>query len=252
MKTTLLMIAALLLAVPVFGQAPILTQNVTPDVIFGSGNANGAFTVDTATVGAGTVELGLRAKVRFNASGMPENTFNQFAAGEYYHAAGLAPTQAGITPTWGFEWTVNTNQNGLGSLFVGDYTYELGLDYDPGVGTNYVVFDPITPTVSTPMGDHAMGDNSTPNGGGTSATSPAQYLTFLSQYNVAQQSWRFSWFDAFSTFDPNVAGVYDIYLKAISSGGVTVAETHIEVYVSYGTPVAVENETWGGVKSLYR
>ena len=59
-------------------------QNVTSNAIFGSGNANGGFTVDRSN----GVELGLRCKVRFNASNAPENTFNSNDDGTYSFAAG--------------------------------------------------------------------------------------------------------------------------------------------------------------------
>ena len=59
--------------------------NGTPDVIFGSGNANGSFTVASG----GGVELGLRAKVRFNGSNLPENTFNYDGTKTYNFANGV-------------------------------------------------------------------------------------------------------------------------------------------------------------------
>ncbi len=246
MTRMLMVFIVLTLAVPAL--ALDYNQNVTPDAIFGSGNANGHFTVLTSALPAGgTIELGLRGKVRFNGSGVPENTFNELAPGEYYFLAGIGTGQSGITPTWCFEWTVNTDAAGTGSSKVGDFTYELGLDYDPGPGTNYVVSDPIT----VANADHAMGDNTTANGGGVSAASPAEYLTFLSQYNVAQQSWRYDWFDSFNIFDPSDVGVYDIYLKAFSSG-TEVAHTHIQIHVSNGQPVANEDASWGKVKTLFR
>jgi hypothetical protein len=49
--------------------ARVFDQNVAPEVIFGSGNANGSFTNNQT----GSVELGLRAKVRYPT---PMNTFN--------------------------------------------------------------------------------------------------------------------------------------------------------------------------------
>ena len=59
-------------------------QNVSSNVIFGSGNANGGFTVDRRN----GVELGLRSKVRFNALNAPENTFNSNDDGSHSFAAG--------------------------------------------------------------------------------------------------------------------------------------------------------------------
>ena len=227
-------------------------QNVTPEVIFGSGNANGHFTVSTGTAPEGDIiELGLRGKVRFNASGLPENTFNELFPGEYYFLAGVGTGQSGITPTWAFEWTVNTDATGLGNNKVGDFTYELGLDYDPSNGTNYVAFDPITQSLANPVADHAMGDNMTGNGGGVVATDPSSYLTYLTTLNVAQQSWRYSWFDVFGTFNPSEDGVYDIYLKAFDDG-IQIAHTHIQVHVSFGEPVATEDASLGTIKALFR
>ena len=54
-------------AVPVNG-----TGFVTPDVIFGSGNANGSFSGDNSN----GVVAGLRAKLRYDSNGNPTNTFN--------------------------------------------------------------------------------------------------------------------------------------------------------------------------------
>lgn len=223
-------------------------QDVTPDVIFGDGNDNGHFTVSTNAGPEGdTIELGLRAKVRFNENGLPENTFNEFFPGEYYFSAGVGTGQTGITPTWAFEWTVNTDATGMDRYKVGNFTYELGLDFDPGPGTNYVVFDPIT----VDHADHAMGTNLTANGDGVVAADATEYLSFLSLYNVAQQSWRYSWFDFNGTFDPNEVGIYDIYLKAFAAG-TEIAHTHIQVHASYGDPVANEDANWGEIKALFR
>ncbi len=80
-------------------------ENATPDVIFGSGNANGSFTVDRAN-GA---ELGLRGKLRHNGSGLAENTFKSNGDGTYSFAAGVAPTQSSPTAVWSFEWTIRNS-----------------------------------------------------------------------------------------------------------------------------------------------
>jgi hypothetical protein len=251
MRKLLTLLAVALLATPVL--AIDYNQDVTPDVIFGAGNLNGHFAVDSVNTFMYTMELGLRAKVRFNSSGLPENTFNEFAPGEYYFQAGVATGQSGITPTWAFEWAVNCDATAFGMFHVGDFTYELGLDFDPSPGTNFWVFDPITPNTlpySAPYWDHSMGDNTTANGAGVEAGDAPTYASYLQTYNVAQQSWRYSWFDGFSTFNPNDTGVYDIYLAAFAPGGNEVARTQIQVYV--GATVANEDAAWGQVKSLYR
>src|SRR6056297_387646 len=53
--------------------------SVTPDIIFGDGNDNGSFTVDRSN----NIEIGLRAKLRYNLAGVPENTFNSNGDGTY-------------------------------------------------------------------------------------------------------------------------------------------------------------------------
>jgi len=78
-RTTLAAVALGALSVSAAGAATLFDQNVTPDVIFGSGNANGAFTVDRAE----GVELGMRGKLRYNLGGVPENTFNSNGDGSY-------------------------------------------------------------------------------------------------------------------------------------------------------------------------
>jgi hypothetical protein len=68
-SSLLLAAAALGVAGPAQAQSLLFDQDVTPDVIFGSGNANGAFTIDQSN----GIELGLRGKLRFDASNQPEN-----------------------------------------------------------------------------------------------------------------------------------------------------------------------------------
>lgn len=58
-------------------------HDVTPDFFVGDGIANGDFTVDRAS----GVEIGLRGKLRFNASCLPEDTFNSNGDGTYSFAA---------------------------------------------------------------------------------------------------------------------------------------------------------------------
>ena len=65
-------------------------QDVTPDVIFGSGNLNGKFTTDRNK----GVEIGLRGKLRHNATGAAENTFNSNGDGTYSFNNISAPTQS--------------------------------------------------------------------------------------------------------------------------------------------------------------
>ncbi|MGB0631949.1 MAG: hypothetical protein ACPGRZ_14770 [Alphaproteobacteria bacterium] len=181
-------------------------QNVTSNAIFGSGNANGGFTVDRAN----GIELGLRTKVRFNASNQPENTFNSNGDGTYSFAAGQpvgggfgwAPGSASTAP-WNFEWSINSNYDNSTGVFLNGLNYELGIDFDPGTGTNFLSFDPI----NQPEGDHSIGTNATGQGQGTEATDGASYQALISASNLAQNSWNMEFFDGGPfLFDANMDG----------------------------------------------
>lgn len=204
-------------------------QNVTPDVIFGSGNANGSFTVDRSN----GIELGLRGKLRFDSNNQPQNTFNSNGAGVYSFQPGTPPIGFGFaansptTPVWSFEWSVNTDFDGTSGLFLDDLTYELGMDFDPSIATNFQTFDPIIPGPA----DHALGDNSTPNGGGT--VDIPNYGANIGVFNVAQNSWNYEFFNdaPWNIFDPNDTGTYDIFLRAIDASGNEVSRVDIQINI---------------------
>ena len=205
--------------------APLLfDQNVTPDVIFGSGNANGSFTIDQSN----GVELGLRGKLRHNSSGAPENTFNSNGDGTYSFAAGVAPTQSAPTAVWSFEWSINSNYDGTSGYNLDDLTYELGVDSDASQGTSFNYFD----VINQPFFDHAIGNNSTGNGGGVSATNSTEYATLIDSNNVAQNSWKAHWFLG-PSFDPTLDGTYNFSLEAFN-GSTSLARTEIQVIVGAG------------------
>jgi len=194
----------------------IFDTNVTPDVIFGDGNANGSWTVSQSS----GIELGLRAKVRFDENGQPQNIFNSNSDGTYDFAPGSYT--ASTRPDWNFEWAINSNFDGNGDNLTA-FTYTLSLDWDSGAGTLFSTnFDP----VNQPYTDNAIGDNSTGNGDGTSvpladdATAPEQiaasiaYTGLIQSNNVAQNSWAYNWF---APIDPLAPGQYTIKLDAYST-----------------------------------
>ncbi len=215
--------------------------NVTPDVIFGSGNANGSFTVDREN----GVEVGLRGKLRHGPGGGPENTFNSNGDGTYSFVAGVAPTQAFPTAVWSFEWSINSDYDLSTGNHLDDLTYALGIDSDPSLGTSFSVFDPINdgnPGLGGALTwDHSTGTNATGNGGGsevdTSAGNPdrlTDYATAIATNTVAQNSWKAHWF--LSGFDPTVDGQYDFYLAAFA-GSTQIARTDISIIVGNGASV---------------
>jgi len=207
-------------------------QNATPDIINGSGNANGALTTDRRN----DIEIALRGKLRFNGSGQPENTFNSNGDGSYAFQPGIAPGQSFPTAEWAFDWSVNTNFNGGDGPDLSQYTYEIGLDGNPGLGTDFLTFDPIIPGAA-PFFDHAIGDNTTANGAGTVASNAVDYSNLIDNNNVAQNSWRYDFFDEPGTplegFDPTVPGRYTIYIQAMD-GATVVARSQIDIVVGAG------------------
>ena len=234
---------ALAIAVPVSAHALSFDQNVTPDVIFGSGNANGGFTVDTN----GGLELGLRAKLRFDAANQPQNVFNSNGDGTYSFDATLPPTGFGFAPgsastaIWNFEWAINTDTNDATNITLGDLVYEIQIDFDAGVGTSFLSFDPINQTYA----DHAIGNNATLNGAGATAADAAAYAGLIASENVAQNSWNMEFFDdagAGFPFAGDANGQYEIILSAKDSGGNLLASTQISVIAGTGAaPVPEPN-----------
>jgi hypothetical protein len=213
-------------------------QNVTNNAIFGTGNGNGSYTVDTDN----NVELGLRGKLRHNASGFPEDTFNSNSDGTYNFSAGVAPTQTSPTAVWSFEWSINSDQSGVGGKFLSDFTYLLGLDSDPTLGTSFASFDLMDPANNIINGwwDHSIGDNSTAESAGTEATDLTSYLGLIDSNNLAQNSWKPSWF--IPGFDPTLDATYNIYLAAFD-GGSQVARSDIQIIVGAGGASVPEPST---------
>lgn len=209
--------------------ALLFDQNVTPNVIFGSGNSNGFFTVDQNN----GVELGLRAKIPF------AGIIHSNGDGSYSYSLAELLT-AHPSQRWNFDWTVNTDHSALSSTGkkIDDFTYQLGIDFDPSLGTDFLVFDPITPNtppLNAPYFDHSIGDNSTGNGAGVEAGDGGAYATLIANNNVLQQSWRHGFFPFHPTltYDATLDGTYDIFLTAFDNAG-AVASTSIQVIVGAG------------------
>ena len=231
-------------------------QDVTPNTIFGGGNLNGSYTTDRQN----NVELGLRGKLRHDATGQPQNIFNSNGDGTYFFSPGVAPTQSSPTAEWSFEWSINTDladTSGSPSRMLNAFSYVLGLDVDPSQGQNFTTFDPINdiePVAGTVCWDHSMGTNTTGTDLGietsgcrssdpvVAAAAAVQYGTNLATYSVAQNSWKPHWY--FSPFDPTVDGTYSIYLAAFD-GGTEVARTSIDIIVGAGGLPVPEPATIG-------
>jgi hypothetical protein len=205
-------------------------QNVTPGVIFGSGNANGSFTVDRSN----GVELGLRGKLRHDATGQPQNVFNSNGSGAYSFAAGVAPTQSSPTAVWSYEWSINSNFDGTSGWNLDDLTYSLRLDMNPTQATAFFSFDPVNGLNPGTVGgywDHSIGTNTTTYQNDSKAGDKPTYDGLIANNNVAQNSWKAHWY--IPGFNPTVDGTYDIELAAYS-GSTQVANSRIQIIVGAG------------------
>ncbi|NND66443.1 MAG: PEP-CTERM sorting domain-containing protein [Halioglobus sp.] len=199
-------------ALPVNG-----TGNVTPDVIFGTGNDNGSFTGTNAD----GLELGLRAKLRYDAAGNPQNIFNYDGVDTYTFDASTSLIPAGRS-VFNFEFSINSNVDGNIMRPLDSLEYLLQIDLDPGAGTTFLSFDPVAVLL-----DNAIGNNTTGNGGGTvggdTSTNP-----------VAQNSLNLG----FYTLSPSLPGEYQFRLLA-GLPGTPLASTQINVIVTDGTAVPI-------------
>jgi hypothetical protein len=219
-------------------------QNVTPDVIFGSGNANGGFTTDRRN----GIELGLRAKMRFDAGCAPSNTYNSNGDGTYSFDTGNRVACAPgwwqglypLTPEWNFEFSVNSNDTDPVTTVLGDLTYELGMDFDPSLATDFLTFD----LINGPCFDHSTGNNSTDDTTDSKRNcnpptpEDALYATDLLANNVAQNSWNYAFFAGLAPmpYDPELPGTYAIYIQARDGGGNAVARVEIQLLVGGTEP----------------
>jgi hypothetical protein len=211
---------ALALAGPA-GAAVMFDQNVTNAVIYGSGNANGGWTVDTQN----GIELGLRAHVRYDVTDdQPKNVFNSNGDGTYSHAAG-APASNPTRARWNFDFSINSGS--AQNLNMLDYV--LMMDHNPTAATSFVSIN-----LFNQYFDHSFGNNGTPQGAGIEAADLATYNVLRANNNLAQNSWNMDFFDpTLFAFDPSADGTYSFVLQALD-GNTLLAQTSIDVIVGAG------------------
>lgn len=211
---------AFMAAVALAPSAYALTGDVTPDVIFGSGNANGSFTIATV----GDLELGLRAKLRYNTGGQPENTFNwdQNKTYTFDVADGNSASNRSI---WNFEWSINSDiDDGADSLDFYDFVLSIS---GPGI-TGTISYDPLS-ALST---GYYLGNNSSPNGGTPFTSAASHNEAALANFNVAQNSVNVGFLPV---VNPKSTGLFTVMLGAYDkSTGDEVALSTIHVNVVPG------------------
>lgn len=201
------------------------TGNITPDVIFGSGNANGSWSGENIN----GIEVGLRGKLRYNSVGNPENTFNYDGDKTYTFDPSLsvAPLNRSV---FNFEFAVNVDASGSTGFFLDDFTYLFEFDIDPTTGTNFVSFDIIALLI-----DNSLGTNTTANGAGVEDT--VNYASLLGSNNVAQNSQNRG-FGFTGGLDPQLNGMFTYNLSVLDSDGNALASSSIDIIVG-DVPVEV-------------
>ena len=200
---------------------------ITPDIIFGTDNTNRGFEV---TQNANLdLELGLRAKLRYDGSGLPGmgQPNDELGVGIIQNPAGdyLFDSNNGNPPAnramWNYDWSINTSFSGNGTdLSATNLAFLLFVDYDPTAGTSFQQYDPLS-------ADAYLGTNSTANGAGT-YFAPAS--GGLANNNVAQNSVNYG----FLPLAPLGDGEYAVRLAAFDSAGSLLADTQINVIVGPG------------------
>lgn len=197
-----LVLAAAILLLPGRAFAGLLyDENVTAGVLFGSGNANGSWTIDRNN----GIELGLRAKVRYP---VPANTFNSNGDGTYNHLAGAHSVTRAL---WNFEFAADSDYLAGTGVLLSDLVILLSIDRNPSAANDFATSTfPIT----------TFTDNE-----------PAGSTT------IAQNSQNMGWMGV-PTFDPTIDATWGFRLEAFdvsdTSFSDSLAASEIQVIVGAG------------------
>lgn len=237
----------------------IFNANIT--AIFGSGNSDEFWTASSGSYSLHksdylrheskhlVVEVGLRAKKRFNT---PQNPTSA-ATGGIYGPFGVDGSQGCIcrfdanisAGCWNFDWTINSDRdaNTIPGSPLGKLAYELCVDNSPN-GVNLYCFDPVN-SFDT-WQDHSFGNyNTVQDFPSNLATSLPQYVAYLKKAkNIAQNSYNPSFPTPWGLeFPATLEGCYTVSLTAFArvdhswcrKGMAAIARTSIEVCVNKET-----------------
>ena len=219
---------------PGIGHATIVhNQDVTPNVIMGSGIPNGSFSINQAN----SIEVGLRARERYVAPVDSDNGVYTFDA--------VADSSNANWSIWNIDWSVNVNFDNGSNNLLNAFTYVLGAEE---VGGDSFSFDPVILTgtiaqqTALACAGNSFGTNSTGNGGGYEvpcdnaaeiAGAISAYTTELGQNNVIQNSWNPGLLNnplVGGSFDPTKAATYNVWLAVLdNTTGTEITRTEITV-----------------------
>lgn len=174
---------------------------ITPDIIFGSGNTNIGFEVSQVD----SLELGLRAKLRFGPTGPNDaigvGIIQDPGTGDYLFDSAISTAPPGAA-MWSYDWGINTSWDGNGGD-LDDFLFLMDVDADPTANVSFVTYDPLS-ALSTGA---YVGTNATPNGGAAFLPDPSGSLF---GNNVAQNSVNYGFIPGLPVGD----GEYSIQLRA--------------------------------------
>lgn len=187
-----------------------------PGVYFGTGNSNSGFTVSTDN----GIELGLSAITRYVGPITPTPTNSNV----YDVPTGPTTVPSKTGAAWGFDFSIDLQPGGTGSLVLSDITAQLTLT-DVGNGTTGG-FDPLAISDNTgwgPSGANAATSNLTIDWGAQNS----EALSFASIAAVLGDP----------GFDLNANDTYDFKLDVYNAAGGLLASDAIVVVAGTGAPV---------------
>jgi hypothetical protein len=176
----------------------LYNQDLVNGVHFGSGNSNGAFTVETNN----GIEIGIRGKLRFDENNNPQPIYNSNGDGTYSFDNIAPPTGFGWAPNasttsiWNWDWSIDISGT---SFEFGELSYLMEIDFDPSSSTNFLAFDPIN----------------NPNDNSSNGSSE-------------QNSWNMEFFDGPLAYNNTDIGLYTIRLSAFD-GSTLLASSSIDI-----------------------
>jgi hypothetical protein len=115
-----------------------------PGVIFGSGNVNGNFTINTDN----NVEVALRAKNRYAGNTIDGSDGSYNVEGWACGPLPCGGATSALRAKWNYEYAVNVRPGGTASSTaqLADFIVELMVDIDPTAGTLFNTLNVLSPT----------------------------------------------------------------------------------------------------------
>jgi hypothetical protein len=206
-------------------QASVLyDQDITPNVIYGTGNSNGDWAVSTEN----NVEAALRSHLRY------VGTTGIQAGSNIYNQPTGAYTDGNAR--WNVDFSVYVSSGDLTGV-----TTFLSMDIDPSEAVDYVTI-PISA-----ISDNEVGTVTTAQSGGTVLASGAS----LAGYTVIQNSWNLGFLANYLEslgidigFDPTADATYDFTLSVYGAEkGDLLTSVSIQVIVGDGGAAVPEPAT---------